>query len=84
MSPSGQHSPHSHHPITEHTPEQHEKNPDRVAAGLKASIHNPHVSKEAKESAAERLQQLENKQQHGGHHESSHVLGMSYLVSQAR
>ncbi|TRM70339.1 Conidiation protein 6-domain-containing protein [Schizophyllum amplum] len=35
-----------------------DKNPQRVAAGLKATIHNPRVSDEAKESAAERLQNM--------------------------
>ena len=38
--------------------EQHSKNPERVAAGLKASIKNPHVSEEAKAHAAERLHDL--------------------------
>jgi len=38
--------------------EQHAKNPERVVAGLKASIKNPHVSEEAKAHAAERLQGL--------------------------
>ena len=38
--------------------EQHSKNPERVAAGLKASIKNPHVSEEAKAHAAERLHEL--------------------------
>lgn len=32
------------------------KDPVRVAAGLKAAIHNPNVSEEAKERAAERLE----------------------------
>ncbi|KAH9894739.1 Conidiation protein 6-domain-containing protein [Cubamyces lactineus] len=30
----------------------------RVAAGLKAAVHNPHVSEEAKERAQERLAQM--------------------------
>ncbi|KAL1700266.1 Conidiation protein 6-domain-containing protein [Schizophyllum commune] len=34
------------------------KNPGRVAAGLKASIHNPNVSDEAKQSATERLHDM--------------------------
>ncbi|KIL68382.1 hypothetical protein M378DRAFT_158172 [Amanita muscaria Koide BX008] len=34
------------------------KNPSRIAAGLKAAVHNPRVSEEAKESATERLQQM--------------------------
>ena len=33
----------------------YEKDPARVAAGLKATLNNPRVSDEAKESAAERL-----------------------------
>ncbi|KAL1750750.1 Conidiation protein 6-domain-containing protein [Schizophyllum commune] len=36
----------------------HGKNPERVAAGLKASINNPNVGEEAKESASERLAQM--------------------------
>ncbi|PSR72176.1 hypothetical protein PHLCEN_2v11968 [Hermanssonia centrifuga] len=34
------------------------KNPERVAAGLKAAIHNPNVSEEAKERAEDRLEQM--------------------------
>ncbi|KAF8153075.1 Conidiation protein 6-domain-containing protein, partial [Crassisporium funariophilum] len=34
------------------------KNPERVAAGLKATIHNPTVSKEAKTRAQQRLQEM--------------------------
>jgi hypothetical protein len=34
------------------------KNPERVAAGLKATIHNPQVSQEAKTKARERLQEM--------------------------
>ncbi|KAI0082028.1 hypothetical protein K474DRAFT_1694711 [Panus rudis PR-1116 ss-1] len=34
------------------------KDPNRVAAGLKATIHNPNVSEEAKERAAERLEHI--------------------------
>ncbi|KAI5827302.1 hypothetical protein K523DRAFT_309646 [Schizophyllum commune Tattone D] len=34
------------------------KNPGRVAAGLKASIHNPNISDEAKQSASERLHDM--------------------------
>jgi hypothetical protein len=56
--------------------EQRKKNPERVAAGLKASIHNPHVSKEAKESAAEKLQQLEKQQPSSQPESSGHVLGV--------
>jgi len=32
------------------------KNPNRQAGGLKAAIHNPNVSEEAKENAKERLE----------------------------
>jgi hypothetical protein len=34
------------------------KNPEYVARGLKAALHNGGVSDEAKESAAERLQEM--------------------------
>ncbi|KDR77250.1 hypothetical protein GALMADRAFT_246556 [Galerina marginata CBS 339.88] len=34
------------------------KNPENVARGLKAAIHNDSVSAEAKESAAQRLEQM--------------------------
>ncbi|TRM70330.1 Conidiation protein 6-domain-containing protein [Schizophyllum amplum] len=34
------------------------KNPDRVAAGLKATINNPNVGEEAKDSASERLREM--------------------------
>jgi hypothetical protein len=34
------------------------KNPDYVARGLKAALHNDRVSDEAKESVAERLQEM--------------------------
>ncbi|KAM6501071.1 hypothetical protein JOM56_004085 [Amanita muscaria] len=37
---------------------QHEKNSERVARGLKASIHNPRVSPEAKAHAEERLHEM--------------------------
>lgn len=37
------------------------KNPERVAAGLKAAIHNPNVSEEAKERASERLEHMGEK-----------------------
>ncbi|KAF4577032.1 hypothetical protein EYR36_005019 [Pleurotus pulmonarius] len=35
-----------------------DKNPVNVAGGLKAAIHNPNVSEEAKERAAERLHEM--------------------------
>ncbi|KAF8896595.1 hypothetical protein BD779DRAFT_1668356 [Infundibulicybe gibba] len=38
---------------------QHEKDPARVAAGLKAAIHNPNVSEEAKDRAAQRLEEMD-------------------------
>ncbi|KAF8065121.1 hypothetical protein FPV67DRAFT_1450931 [Lyophyllum atratum] len=38
-----------------------QKHTSRVAAGLKASLHNPNVSEEAKASAKERLQEVETK-----------------------
>jgi hypothetical protein len=34
------------------------KDTTRVAAGLKAAIHNPNISAEAKQQAAEKLQNL--------------------------
>ena len=34
------------------------KDPSRVAAGLKATMHNPNVSAEAKENAAQRLEEI--------------------------
>lgn len=37
---------------------EHEKNPERVIAGLKASIHNSAVSEEAKNHAKERLREM--------------------------
>ena len=36
-----------------------EQHATRVAAGLKAAIHNPNVSEEARERAAERLESME-------------------------
>ena len=38
--------------------EQLEKNPERVAAGLKATLHNPTVSAEAKSRAQARLKEM--------------------------
>lgn len=35
------------------------KDPTRVAAGLKAAMHNPNVSAEAKDNAAQRLQEID-------------------------
>ncbi|KAF4597911.1 hypothetical protein EYR38_006303 [Pleurotus pulmonarius] len=35
-----------------------DKNPGNVAGGLKAAIHNPNVSEEAKSHAAERLREM--------------------------
>ena len=37
---------------------EHEKNPDYVARGLKAAIHNPNVSSEAKDHAAQQLEDM--------------------------
>ncbi|KAI6038480.1 Conidiation protein 6-domain-containing protein [Pisolithus marmoratus] len=37
---------------------EHTKDTTRVIAGLKAAIHNPHVSEEAKEHAMERLREM--------------------------
>ncbi|THH17875.1 hypothetical protein EW146_g3031 [Bondarzewia mesenterica] len=49
------------------------KDPSRVAAGLKATLHNPNVSQEAKMQAEQRLEQmgaLEHEPHHGRHAES--------------
>jgi hypothetical protein len=65
--------------VTNDIPEQHEKNPERVAAGLKASINNPHVSQEAKAHAAERLHELgegDKGKANSAGAESNRVLGM--------
>ncbi|KAK7463032.1 hypothetical protein VKT23_007615 [Stygiomarasmius scandens] len=35
-----------------------QKNPERVAAGLKGTLHNDNVSDEAKQRASERLQEM--------------------------
>ncbi|EIN11451.1 hypothetical protein PUNSTDRAFT_98561 [Punctularia strigosozonata HHB-11173 SS5] len=39
-------------------PSYTEKNPERVAAGLKAAIHNPRVTEEAKDRAAQELEDM--------------------------
>ena len=41
--------------------DEHEKNPDYVARGLKAAIHNPNVSAEAKDHAAQQLEEMGKK-----------------------
>ncbi|KIP08301.1 hypothetical protein PHLGIDRAFT_127122 [Phlebiopsis gigantea 11061_1 CR5-6] len=59
------------------------KNPERVAAGLKAAIHNPNVSEEAKERAADRLDHIGEKTttthnttgHHQGDRDTNRVLG---------
>ena len=40
--------------------DDHEKNPDNVARGLKAAIHNPNVSVEAKDHAAQQLKEMDS------------------------
>lgn len=40
----------------------HEKNPECVARGLKAAIHNPHVSTGAKDHAAQQLKEMDDAQ----------------------
>ncbi|KAG5639760.1 hypothetical protein H0H81_000040 [Sphagnurus paluster] len=77
-------------------PSEHTKNPERVAAGLKASIKNPNVSEEAKVHASERLQELSSEKpqqqqakashhraepEHGVNIESSRVLGECFSFS---
>ncbi|OAX39103.1 hypothetical protein K503DRAFT_740077 [Rhizopogon vinicolor AM-OR11-026] len=37
---------------------EHTKDSARVIAGLKAAVHNPHVSNEAKENAMKRLEEM--------------------------
>ena len=49
-----EHLRHVLHPKTD----EHEKNPDNVARGLKAAIHNPNVSAEAKGHAAQQLEEM--------------------------
>ncbi|KAH7888455.1 Conidiation protein 6-domain-containing protein [Phlebopus sp. FC_14] len=67
--------------MTEHT-----KDTARVAAGLKAAIHNPHVSEEAKQNAMSKLREMGQDveqpiETHGhartteGGHDESRVLG---------
>ncbi|KIY71739.1 hypothetical protein CYLTODRAFT_450581 [Cylindrobasidium torrendii FP15055 ss-10] len=62
------------------------KNPERVAAGLKAAIHNPNTSEEARERATERLQGMDTQytdkdldnssaNQDNGDHHRNQVLG---------
>jgi hypothetical protein len=42
--------------------DEHEKNPDCVARGLKAAIHNPKVSTEAKDHASQQLKEMDDAQ----------------------
>lgn len=44
--------------ITSKSTSDQDKNPNNVAGGLKATLKNPNVSDEAKQSAEERLGQL--------------------------
>ncbi|GLB39819.1 putative conidiation protein 6 [Lyophyllum shimeji] len=50
--------PRYQHVIMPPTGDFYGKNPERVMAGLKATIRNPNVSEEAKESAVERLREM--------------------------
>ncbi|KIJ19005.1 hypothetical protein PAXINDRAFT_8363 [Paxillus involutus ATCC 200175] len=56
---------------------QHSKDSSRVAAGLKAAIHNPNVSEEAKEHAKQKLRELSQEagQTHETPRENPRVLG---------
>lgn len=45
-------------PICWHLPVDADKKPENVARGLKAAIHNDNVSEEAKENAAQRLEEM--------------------------
>ena len=47
-----------HLPHQLHKTDEHEKDPDYVARGLKAAIHNPNVSAEAKDHAAQQLEEM--------------------------
>ncbi|KAG6829917.1 hypothetical protein H0H92_002940 [Tricholoma furcatifolium] len=49
-------------------PAEHTKNPERVAAGLRASLRNKNVSDEAKAHINERLQEMES---HGSKHKTT-------------
>ncbi|KAG6838384.1 hypothetical protein C0991_012137, partial [Blastosporella zonata] len=49
----------------------HIKNPERVAAGLRASIKNPRVSEDAKARANERLQELGLSKEHSDTQQST-------------
>ncbi|KAG6815671.1 hypothetical protein H0H87_012362 [Tephrocybe sp. NHM501043] len=53
----------------------HSKNPERVAAGLRASIKNPKVSEEAKAHAKDRLQELNLSKEHSDTQHSSGTAG---------
>ncbi|KAF8651516.1 hypothetical protein AX16_004712 [Volvariella volvacea WC 439] len=53
------------------------KNPERVQAGLKATVHNPRVSEEARESATQRLNEM------GTDVESKHSSGHNYAKTTA-
>ncbi|KAF8153136.1 hypothetical protein B0H34DRAFT_93377 [Crassisporium funariophilum] len=53
--------------------EEHKKNPENTIRGLKAAIHNPNLSDEAKAHAAGRLQELEARSSE--HEISKHQLG---------
>ena len=42
--------------------DEHEKNPENIARGLKAAMHNPNVSAGAKYHAAQQLEEIKNAQ----------------------
>ncbi|KAF8803348.1 hypothetical protein BYT27DRAFT_7244246 [Phlegmacium glaucopus] len=44
--------------MSAHTSDEHEKNPEYVARGFKAAIHNPNVSAEAKAHAVQQLEEM--------------------------
>lgn len=54
------------------------KNPERVQAGLKAATHNPNVSEEAKQSAAQRLEEM------GTTVDAKHSTGSNYSKTTAQ
>jgi Conidiation protein 6 len=63
-----------------HPTEEHQKDAGRVAAGLKAAIRNPNVSDEAKDRAAERLQNLGSETATTDSTHDNRVLGMLFLA----
>lgn len=53
-----------------------QKDPERVAAGLKAAVHNPNVSDEAKSNAKQRLNEITAEVEVENTTHDHHKLGM--------